>query len=122
MGLQENHKKIHKYTPFQLVYGKEVMVLAKFITPSLYIAHITNIPKDESVVHRLMDLQEIEETQFLADFHQSVRKQGRNLGMIDTLRPKYFRKEIRSYFMIVDTITVGDLKNMFILMTVGSIP
>jgi hypothetical protein len=28
-------KKLQKYTPFQPVYGKEVAVLAKFITPSL---------------------------------------------------------------------------------------
>jgi hypothetical protein len=62
MALQENHKKLHKYTPFQLVYGKEVVVLAKLITPSLYIAHITNMPEDESIAQRLMDLQEIEET------------------------------------------------------------
>jgi transposase InsO family protein len=31
-------KKLHVYTPFQLVYGKEVMVPAEFITSSLYIA------------------------------------------------------------------------------------
>jgi transposase InsO family protein len=30
-------KKLHRYTLFQLVYGKEAMVLAEFITPSLYI-------------------------------------------------------------------------------------
>jgi hypothetical protein len=31
-------KKLHKYTPFQLVYGKEVVVPAEFVTPILYIA------------------------------------------------------------------------------------
>ena len=63
-------KKIHKYSPFHLVYGKEVVVPIEFITPSLYIAQITHMSEDESVVWRLMELQEIEETRLLADFHQ----------------------------------------------------
>jgi hypothetical protein len=31
-------KKLHRYTPFQLVYEKEAVVPIEFITPSLYIA------------------------------------------------------------------------------------
>jgi hypothetical protein len=31
-------KKLHKYTSFQLVYGKEVVVPIEYITLSLYIA------------------------------------------------------------------------------------
>jgi hypothetical protein len=31
-------KKLHKYTPFHLVYGKEVVVPAESITLSLYIS------------------------------------------------------------------------------------
>jgi transposase InsO family protein len=42
-------KNLHKYTPFHLVYGKEVMVPTDFITPSLYIAQITHMSKEESV-------------------------------------------------------------------------
>jgi hypothetical protein len=30
--------------------------------------------EDESVEHRVMELQELDETRFLADFHQSVEK------------------------------------------------
>jgi hypothetical protein len=96
-------KKLHKYTPFQLVYGKEVVVPTEFITLSLYIAQITHMSEDESVAQRLMELQELEETRFLADFHQSVEKARQNLGMTDTLRPKHLCKETRSYFMTVDT-------------------
>jgi hypothetical protein len=51
-------KKLHKYTPFQLVYGKEDMVPVEFITSSSYISHITHMSEDELVVQRLMDLQE----------------------------------------------------------------
>jgi hypothetical protein len=50
------------------------VVPAEFITPSLYIAQITHMSEDESVAQRLMDLQELEETRFLADFHQTVEK------------------------------------------------
>ena len=68
-------KKLHKYTAFQLVYGKDIVVTAKFITPSLYIAQIKNVSEEELVAQRLMELQEPEETRFLADFHQSVEKE-----------------------------------------------
>jgi transposase InsO family protein len=67
-------KKIHKYTPFQLVYGKEAMVPTQFITLSLYIAQTTHISKEESVAQRIMELHELLETRFLANFHQSVEK------------------------------------------------
>jgi hypothetical protein len=67
-------KKIHRYTPFQLVYGKEVGIPTKFITPSLYIARATHITDDESVAQRIADLQELEEARFLAYFHQTIEK------------------------------------------------
>jgi hypothetical protein len=67
-------KKLHRYTPFQLVYGKEVVVPADFITPSLYIAQATHMTDDESVAQRIADLQELEEARFLAYFHQTVEK------------------------------------------------
>jgi transposase InsO family protein len=41
--------KLHKYTPFHLVYGKEVVVPAKFTTPSLYIGHVTHMSEEESI-------------------------------------------------------------------------
>jgi hypothetical protein len=66
--------KLHKYTPFQLVYWKEVVLPAKFITLSSYIAQITDMSENESVAQMVMELQELEETRFLAFFHQSVEK------------------------------------------------
>jgi hypothetical protein len=65
---------LHKYTPFQLVYTKEVVVPVDFITPSLYIAHATHMIDDESIVQRIADLKELEEERFLSNFHQSVEK------------------------------------------------
>ena len=44
-----NTKKLHRYTLFQLVYGREAVVPTKFITPSSYIAQITHMSEEESV-------------------------------------------------------------------------
>jgi len=62
------------YTPFQLLYGREVVVHVEFITSSLYIAQIMHMSERESIAQRLMELQELEESIFLAEFHQSVEK------------------------------------------------
>jgi hypothetical protein len=67
-------KKLHKYTLFQLVYGREAVIPAEFITPRLYIVQVTCMKKEESVAQRLTELQELEETIFLVDFHQLVEK------------------------------------------------
>jgi hypothetical protein len=45
--------KLHKYTPFQLVYGQESMVPAKFISPSLFVAQATQMIDDELIVARV---------------------------------------------------------------------
>jgi hypothetical protein len=50
------------------------VVPAEFITPSFYITQITHMSEEEPFMQRLMELQELEETRFLADFHQSVEK------------------------------------------------
>jgi transposase InsO family protein len=42
-------KKLHRYMPIQLVYGKEEVVPTNFITPSLYIAQITHMAEEESI-------------------------------------------------------------------------
>jgi hypothetical protein len=68
-------KRLHRYTPLYLFYGKEALVPAEFISSSLYIAQITHMSEKESVAQRLMELQELEETIFLEDFHQSVEKE-----------------------------------------------
>jgi hypothetical protein len=41
-------KKLQKYTPFQLVYGKEDVLPAEFINLSLYITWATHMTDDES--------------------------------------------------------------------------
>jgi hypothetical protein len=67
-------KKLHKYTPFQLVYGCEVVVPTELITPSLYIEKVTHMTDDESVAERVKKLLSLDEALFLVDFHQIVEK------------------------------------------------
>jgi hypothetical protein len=67
-------KKLHRYTPFQLVYGREAVVPAEFITLSLFIAQATKMTDDESIIARVVELMELEEARFLADFHQTGGK------------------------------------------------
>jgi hypothetical protein len=83
-------KKLHKYNPFQLVYVKEVVVPAKLITPSLYIAQITHMSEEESVAQRLMVLQELEETRFFADLHQSIDKEWKKAWHDRHIKTKIF--------------------------------
>jgi hypothetical protein len=62
------------YTPFQLVYGQEEVMLVKFLTPSIFITQDTKITKDKSIAVWVEELMEIEEARFLAYFHQIVEK------------------------------------------------
>jgi transposase InsO family protein len=54
-------KKLHKYTPFQLVYGREASCPTEFITPSLYIVHVTHMTNDESVAEWVTKLLALDE-------------------------------------------------------------
>ena len=49
-------KKLHKYTPFQLVYVREVVVLGEFISPSLFVAQATKMTDNESIAARVTEL------------------------------------------------------------------
>jgi transposase InsO family protein len=86
-------KKLHKFTPFRLFYGKEAVVPTKLITPSLYIAQITHMSNEESVAQRLMELQELEETRFLVYFHQSVEKVRHKSWHYRKIKTKVFAQE-----------------------------
>ena len=71
---QTTAKRLNMYTLFQLVYGREVVVLAKFLTPSIFIAQVTKMTKDESIIVWVEELLELEKPRFLADSHQIMEK------------------------------------------------
>ena len=66
------------------------MVPAEFLTSSLYIAQITHMLEEESISQRLMALQELEETGFLEDFHQSVEKSRKKSWNDKHIKTKVF--------------------------------
>jgi hypothetical protein len=39
-------KRLHRYTPFQMVYGREAVVPVEFLTPSLFIEKTTKMIND----------------------------------------------------------------------------
>jgi hypothetical protein len=69
-----NTKRLHKYTPLQLVYGREVVVPTEFITPILYIVQVKQMTNNESFAKRVVELMECEEAHFLAYFHQTMER------------------------------------------------
>jgi hypothetical protein len=46
--------------------------------------------EEESVVQRLMELQELEETRVLADFHQSIEKERKKVWHDRNIKTKVF--------------------------------
>jgi hypothetical protein len=61
-----------------------------FITPSFYIAQVTRMTEEESIVQRITKLQELEETRFLADFHQLVQKERQKAWHDRHIKTKVF--------------------------------
>jgi hypothetical protein len=62
-------KKLTKHTPFNLEYGKEVVVVAKFVIPNLIITQETIMPKHDSIKSHMKELMGLEEDHFLAQYH-----------------------------------------------------
>lgn len=46
---QTTTKKLHRFAPFQLVYGREAVVPAEFITPNLFIVQATQMTDNDSI-------------------------------------------------------------------------
>ena len=62
-------KIFHKQTSFQLVYGKEAMVPAEHIIPSMFISKATRMKNNVALRERLSQLMELDESKFLPKFH-----------------------------------------------------
>ena len=63
------------FTPFQLVYGTEAVMLMEYIVPSLRTIVLTSMTDSKALEERPAQLEELEEERFLAGFHQQVQKQ-----------------------------------------------
>lgn len=67
-------RRLHKKTLFRLVYGREVVVPTKFILPSMSIYEAMGMTNNMALWDRLSQMLELDETQFLVEFHQSVEQ------------------------------------------------
>jgi len=62
-------------TPFRLVYVVEVVMPMEYIVPTLHITMLIGMMNRGALEERLAQLEELEEEQVLAKFHQKVEKQ-----------------------------------------------
>jgi hypothetical protein len=62
-------KKVIGKKPFRLVYGQEEIIPMEFIVPILHIVVITELSNSRVVEERLSQLVQLEEDQFVEDFH-----------------------------------------------------
>jgi hypothetical protein len=75
MGLHNYNEKADRKTPFRLVYGQEEVMPMEFILPSPHIVAINDLSDSSTIEEILSQLVQLEEYQFLADFHQQVQKE-----------------------------------------------
>lgn len=68
-------KKLTGQMPFRLVYGVEAIMPMEYIIPTLRIGALIGMTDCDALEERLTQLEELEEEQFLAGFHQQVQKQ-----------------------------------------------
>lgn len=77
-------------TLFQLVYRREVVVPTKSILPSMFISEAMGMIDNLALRERPCQLMELDETQFLAKFHQSVAQRRQKSWNDKHIRKKYF--------------------------------
>eukprot|EP00253_Pinus_taeda_P028612 PITA_28612 len=68
-------KKLTGQTPFRLVYSTEAVMPIEYTVPSLRMVAMTCMADHGALEERVPQLEELEEEQFLAGFHQQVQKQ-----------------------------------------------
>ena len=73
----KTYKSLTKYSPFQLVYGLEVVVPMDFILPSLRVATNFKMNGNPSVHERLIELDKLDEKRFITAYNQHKKNVGR---------------------------------------------
>ena len=68
------YKKLTRQAPFQLDYGKEVVMPMEYIVPSLRIVAIMEMTDVGDAEERLSHLGELEEERFVARYHKNIEK------------------------------------------------
>ncbi|KAH9298395.1 hypothetical protein KI387_030077, partial [Taxus chinensis] len=55
------YKRLNKATPFQLVFGTEVVLPVEFMLPSLRITHVGGLDDEQALEERIDELVKLEE-------------------------------------------------------------
>jgi hypothetical protein len=66
------------------------MVPTEFISPSLFVVQATKMTDDESITARVIELMQLDEAIFLANFHQTVEKSRQKAWHDRHIKHKYF--------------------------------
>jgi hypothetical protein len=90
MGLQDNHKKTPQVHVVPASLWEKGCGACRIHQSEFVHRTITHMSKEESVGQRLMDLEELEETRILADFHQSVEKPRKKAWHVNHIKTKLF--------------------------------
>jgi hypothetical protein len=70
LAIQYNNKENNtKDTPFNLVYGKEVVAPTKFVIPNMFIVKTTKPSEEASIQICIKKLMGLEEDRFLEQCH-----------------------------------------------------
>ena len=84
-------KRLHKKTSFKLVYRKEAVMPVEFIIPSIFKSEAMRMTENTTLRERLSQLMELDESRFLAEFHQSVEQRRRKSWYNRNIRKKTFK-------------------------------
>jgi hypothetical protein len=79
-------------TPFNLVYGLEVVVPMEYLVPSLRIVSFTDMDDTGNVQERLSQLVELDEERFVVGFHQQVQKEREKAYHDRHIKKKEFKQ------------------------------
>lgn len=97
-------KKMTGQTQFKFVYRIKVVMPMEYIVPSLHITTLTYMVDCKALEERITQLMELEEDQFLARFHQQVRKEREKAWNDHYIKLRTFKVNDLVYYMIVSSL------------------
>jgi len=85
----------------EFAYGREAVVPKKFILHSMFISEATGMKDNSAFRDRLNQLMELDETRFLAEFHQSVEQRRQKAWHDRHIKRKLF--EVGEQVLLYDS-------------------
>ncbi|KAH9305173.1 hypothetical protein KI387_009577 [Taxus chinensis] len=95
------YKRLNKATPFQLVFGMEVVLLVEFMLPSLRIACAGGLADEQALEERIDELMKLDERRSLARWSQTIEKAKQKAWHDHHIRNKKF--EVGKMVLLYDS-------------------